>query len=142
MKYIKRYDSNKYVRPSIYELSFDKNSSLEEQIIDYVNDVTYNNYISYQNDIDECPFATEMAILHQQNYIDDLYVNLSTDSFYNIEKYKQIDFIRKYNELIKKARKKIYDELKKDPSLYDKWPLDYEGLDIPEYIKNASKYNV
>jgi hypothetical protein len=131
MKYIKRINELGH--------NFDFNSSLEDQIIDYVIDITFSFSVDY-GDIDDCPFAKELAILHQRKYIDEIYSNLKSDSYYNISKFKQIDFIREYNRLIKQSENIILNLIKKDPSLYFKWRPNLKN--VPEWLKNVDKYNL
>jgi hypothetical protein len=42
---------------------------------------------------------------------------------------------------LEKAPKTIVDGLKKEPKWYQEW-MDYEELDIPEWIINSKKYNL
>lgn len=129
MKYIKTYEL------------FHPDSGLREQIIAEVEDLTYSE--TYVPDIEECPFATELAILHQKEYIGEIYDSMKEHGGYNISKFSREDFFKEYYKLIKEAKKKIMDDLTKDPSLYDRWfKPDYDILDIPDWIKSASKYNL
>jgi len=58
---------------------------------------------------------------------------------YNI---KSDEFKKIYNDLLIEAREKILKYILKDPSLYSKWNVDYEDLEIPDWIKTQSKYNL
>lgn len=136
MKYLKTYEA----------VSKPVNDEVMSDIRDYVTALTYDEDL-YSNplydDIDDCPFAEEMAILHQQDYIDEIFDDFVSD-YGSEEKYivTLSEFRKIYKELLIKARKKIIDDLLENPSLYAKWEPDYSDLDIPEYIKNACKYNL
>jgi len=133
MKYIKTFEKlNKYEEAGIIEI--------------IKNEVDATTFIDDDTDIDDanCPFLTELALLHQKDYIDEIYDSVKIDDAHSLEmeNVSLEDFTKVYNKLLKKAPKKIIDYLKKEPKWYKDWMNHYEDLDIPEYIINANKFNI
>jgi len=132
MKYLKTFE--KLLKPELDDII--------SQIKEYVEDATYDDDDTF-DDIEECPFAKEMAILHQQDYVDEIYDSMSyRDDSYTMYNIKSDEFKKIYNDLLIEAREKILKYILKDPSLYSKWNVDYEDLEIPDWIKTQSKYNL
>ena len=99
MKYIKTFES-----------LTDKNivRELESQIKEYVEEITYG---TSSDGIDDCPFASELALVHQEDYIDDIYQSMKDEPAYNkailIGNIRLDEFTEVYNDLLQKAREKI-----------------------------------
>ena len=107
MKYIKKYENiwDKYRKSEIIR-------RIEDQVCEWTyDDINVDFQNDYGIDIDECPFATELAIINQKDYVDDLCEN------FNMEEYLE-DFRKLYNELVEKSKQKIIDDLTKKPNLY------------------------
>lgn len=137
MKYIKAYENiwDKY-----------KKAEIIRKIKDQVNEWTYDDInvdfqTDYGVDIDDCPFATELAIIHQRKYVNEL-----CDILCDYKNTSEVleDFRKLYAELIEQSKQKIIDDLTKNPNLYSIWSfiLDKKYLNIPEWITTSSKYNL
>lgn len=117
-------------------------------IKEYVTEITFDDFGDDDVSYDGCPYDKEIAILHQREYVDEIYEYFleEYDDDYNfIEKYNISleDFRKIYDDLIIKAKEKILKLVLKNPSLYSKYPVpDYKGLEIPEWIKTQNKYNL
>ena len=130
MKYIKTFEKlNKYEEAGVIEII--------RNIIDSFNDVIDEFDIN-------CPFLIELGIIHQKDYMTDIYNSALDDSVYSEEmkKVSYEDFIKTYDKLLEKAPKIIIEYLKKEPKWYREWMNNYEDLDIPDFIINANKYNL
>jgi len=127
MKHLKTYESHTAGGPL---LAFSKDDSVETQTEHYVNDATYSDL---DDDGVETPIDTELAILHQQEFIDDIYDYLNADSWYNIDINLQ-DFREIYNEMIVKAKKAIFD--------FTGYDYDKNYNEVFNYIKNIGNYNL
>jgi len=130
MKYIKTFEKlNKYIEAGIIEI-------IKNQVGIYSED----------GDIDfNCPFFTELAIIHQKDYITEIYDSVKDENSVHSEEMKDITlkyFTEVYNKLLKKAPDTILKYLKKEPKWFQEWMDGYEDLDIPDWIINAKKYNL
>ena len=105
-----------------------ENKMLETEIIDFLEEITDNNW--------DCPFADELMVIHEKEHVDSL--------FWSFDGAKGTlgEFRIIYSKMVKDAEKKIIEYLIEDPDLYF-WVKNYETyIDIPDWIKQANKYNV
>jgi len=88
MKHIKQYE----------ELSKSDELKLMNQIKIVVDEIT-NDEGTGDTKLDDCPFLTELNILHQKEYIDDIFWDIT-----NWPKNLTLgEFSKAYNKLIKKS---------------------------------------
>lgn len=116
-------------------------AEIAEHIRDDAKEYTFQNIdLGNLNDIDDCPFAAEIAIIHQKDYIDDIFWN-STDLPEDIS---LKDFTSVYNMLLQKAKTTILNSVMNNPKLYDDWEewIDEDFVEIPDWVISASKYNL
>jgi hypothetical protein len=110
-------------------------ANLIYDIKDYVEEVTIDD----DDDVDFGSLSKDVSILHQQEYIDELYqgfISNYTNHNLTLQEFKII-----YNNILITSRKKISKAILKDPSLYSKYK-EYYDLDVPEWIKKTNKYNL
>lgn len=117
---------------------FESKSDIIEEIKNNVTHLTFDYEDLGGLDIDDCPFAAELAIIHQKDSIEDIYWNLEND---DINKMSIKDFKKIYNDLVEISKTKIIDTIKKDTSLYLIWK-DIINIDVPQWIIDANKYNL
>lgn len=117
---------------------FESKLDIIEKIKNNVTHLTFDYEDLGGLDIDDCPFATEAAIIHQKDYIEDIYWNLENDG---INKMSIKDFKKIYNDLIETSKIKMLNMIKKDPSLYLIWK-DIINIDVPQWIIDTKKYNL
>lgn len=133
MKYLKYFEKlNKYQEADVIEII---RSTIDAYTFVDDYDMDHN-----------CPFITELALIHQKEYIKELYYSLK-DEASDDDKELNVsldDFTKIYNKLLKKAPEAILNYLLKQPELYKKYKdyFDDYGLDIPDFIINANKYNL
>ncbi len=136
------------IEEEVFECTFDMNIA--------INMPGYYNF----DDIDECPFSVEIAIIHQKDYISDIFWKIwrytsdpnldsvpDNDDYittYLHEKVSLKDFFKVYNNLLQKSKTTILNSILNDPKLYDKWGdlIDPKFVEIPDWIINARKYNL
>jgi hypothetical protein len=129
------------------KLSKSKLNDFIYSIKEYVTEITFDDDFDADISYDECPYDNEIAVLHQQEYVDEIYEYFleEYDDYNFIENYNISleDFKKIYNDMIIKAKEKILKLLLKNPSLYSKYPVpDYEGLEIPDWIRSHKKFNL
>jgi hypothetical protein len=128
MKYIKTYE----------KLTKSEEEKVIDKIKSIVNEITYDQILALNNgqSIDDTPFDTELALIFQQDYIEDMYLDVTNwPKDLSLEDFKKI-----YSKLLEKAPITILAYLENDPTLYDDYLDDY--LEVPEWIKKAGKYNL
>ena len=123
------------------------NSNVDD-VIENIKDSVIHvfDYEEGFEDIDECEFVTELAIIYRSNNIDDLYYDLeNTEKNHNVS---LLMFTSIYNKLVKESKEKILNALNKNPRLYVRWSkyLDSVDIDIPEqlirYKDQINKFNM
>lgn len=135
-----------------YIKTFEKlNKNIEAGIIEIIrNSVDEYTFVDDDDDLD-CPFLTEIALLHQKEFIEEIYDSVKENSVHSeeMENITLKDFTEVYKKLLKKAPDTIIDGLNKEPKWYQEWMRNYEELDIPDWIieeyevrKNSKKYNL
>ena len=100
--------------------------------------VESSEYEEHELEFDTCPFYTELCIIHQKDYIDDFYSDITNLDIKNLS---LKDFRIVYNKLLKKSEKIVLNYLEEQPELYAPY-LDNYNLDIPDWIKKTKKYNL
>lgn len=135
MKYLKKYE----------KISQLDKGALEYQIKVAADEISDCYIEDYDLDVEDCPFLTELNILHQKDYIKDLYfdINWKNNNGDDFNDLSLKDFKKTYKELIKKSEKAILKYLKKEPELYDKYKKYIDvNIDVPDFIKNINRYNL
>lgn len=135
MKHLKLYE----------DFDFDENDfDFEEEYIDYkklenkirtvVSEITVDDDFEEDNGYyDGCPFATELLLHHQKDYIDDIYHDITNWDIENLT----LDIFRKtYEKMLEKATEKIIKDIKENPSLFSKYGYYIEqlGITIPKKL--------
>ena len=127
MKYLKKFEND--WEPKVMKMP-------KKEIITLLEDYLVNLYFEDSDDVsdlDDCPFVTELATLHQRDYFEEIYDewNWNTIKTMNISKR---EFLKICDELIENAKDKIRKFVDKEPEL-----LQYaEGYDIYD----TRKYNL
>jgi len=124
MKYLKKFED------------LDKQSKLRISIIENVTDLFWE-VESDDIDWDDCVFAPELAVIYQRDHIDEIY-----DSEFYKDKYdiSREEFVILYNKILKESIDSVIIQVIENTQQY-KYVEDY-NLDIPEYIKKVSVYNL
>jgi len=117
---------------------FESYNDIQQKIIDALlendDDVTLDEILN----LDNCPFEEELLLLHEREYIDEIFWNSSVKGI-SLGEFKRV-----YNELLAEAPNKIIEKLKKKPELflkYGEYVLNL-GVDVPDWLVGASKYNL
>ncbi len=131
MKYLKLFEEQN-------RISY---SNLKHDIIEAVRDIEDDFGPGINNDeyFKGCPFIDELLLLHQKGYIKDVYWNSMME--WNIS---LMEFHIEYNLMIDESKKKIISELEKNTDLYTKYGKYIEelGVDVPDWVVGANKYNL
>jgi hypothetical protein len=126
--------SEKLINESIVD-----EESLINKIKDIINEISNDAYDDDDNEllnIDDCPFYTEINILYQQEYIEELYWDYEWSENLTIGEFRRV-----YKKLISEAEKTIIKQLEDNPKLYDEYK-DYIYIDVPDWIVQQNKYNI
>jgi len=123
---------------------FENYNDLKSDIIDIIYELDSDVPIG---DFDEeyfegCPFVAELLLHHQKEFIDEVYWGGNENESWasiSIGKFRKI-----YNEMLVDATKTIISELEHNPNLYSKYGeyIGQLGIDVPDWIVNANKYNL
>jgi hypothetical protein len=108
MKHLKTFENG--LEPKVMKMP-------KKEIIDLLEDYLVDLYFDYEDDVidlDECPFVTELATLHQKDYFEEIYDDWNPIKKMNISK---IEFLKICDELIENAKKKIKKFIEEDPTL-------------------------
>jgi hypothetical protein len=128
MKHLKRFEND--LEPKVMKMP-------KKEIITLLEDYLVDLYFDYDDDdvidLDECPFVTELATLHQRDYFEEIYDDWNQIKKMNISK---IEFLKICDELIENAKKKIKKFIEEDPTL-----LKYTDDDEFD-IYQTRKYNL
>jgi hypothetical protein len=127
MKHLKRFEND--WEPKVMKMP-------KKEIIALLEDYLVDLYFDYDDDVidlDECPFVTELATLHQRDYFEEIYDDWNQIKKMNISK---IEFLKICDELIENAKKKIKKFIEEDPTL-----LKYTDDDEFD-IYQTRKYNL
>ena len=135
MKYLKTYES--LTKDEIVDKILSNLNEISEEEEDY-------------EDFFDCPFINELNLIHQKDYIEDIY-DLGHN---NISHY---DFTTTYKELLDQAHKTIINIIMKKSKMFYKWKkyIDASGISIGydidsglslldwyELNKDTNKYNL
>ena len=124
MKYLKRFEND--WEPKVMKMP-------KKEIITLLEDYLVDLYFDYEEEdsinLDNCPFVTELATLHQREYFDEIYDDWNPIKKMNISKR---EFIKICDELIENAKKEIIKYVEKDTQLMQ-YVEGYGIYDIKKY---------
>jgi len=120
---------------------FEKYSKIRNDIIKAVRDVDEGGPWMYDENeyFEDCPFENELLLLHQKEYIEDMYWNSHMEWTISIG-----EFTKEYNLMIDEAKEKILSEILKNPQLYSKYGeyIENLGIKLPGWMDQSNKYNL
>jgi len=118
-----------------YEKLVDK-EKLRQEIKVAVDEIANND--DMDENLEDCPFLTELNILHEKEYIKEIFFDVTSWD----EKITLGEFRNVYNELVIEAETEILKQLKETPYLYQQYSFVSNYVDVPEWLTDSNKYNL